>query len=120
MNELSSCRQLLGGKAPTDNARFQVEIVNRAVRYALSNLAFFKSVSEIDETDRTYGKVVEVRVSRENWKSIRDKLDQMAAMNESDLLQYCVKGYLKQLQSMRALPDDSQFHLEEETQNQLT
>jgi hypothetical protein len=117
VNELSSCRQLLGGKAPADNARFQVEIVNRAVRYALSNFPFFKSVSEIDETDRTYGKVIEIKVSRENWRSIRDKLDQMAAMNESDLLQFCLKGYLKQLQSMRALPDDPEFHLEEDIQH---
>jgi hypothetical protein len=116
VNGVSSCRRYLAGKAPEDNARFQVEIINRAIHYALSNFPFFKSVSEIDESDRSFGKIIVVRVSRENWRSIRNKLDQMAAMNESDLLQYCVRGYLKQLESLRALPDDPEFRLEEETQ----
>jgi hypothetical protein len=119
VNELVSCRQFLDGAVHKDNDRFVVEVLNRAVRYTLRNHPFFKSISEVDGADRAFGKVIEVRVSRENWHSIRDKLDQMAAMDESDLLQFCVKHYLPYLKSMRALPDDPEFHFEEETQISL-
>ena len=113
VNELLSCRQFLGGVAPTDNQKFVVEVLNRAVRHTLRNHPFFKSVSEVDEADRTYGKNIEVRVSRENWLGVQEKIDQMRCMNESDLLQFCVKYYIGIVKTRKALPEDAAYNLEE-------
>jgi hypothetical protein len=116
VNELLSCRQFVGGTAPKDNNKFVVEVLNRAVRYTLHNHPFFKAITEVDEADRTYGKVIDLKISRESWLGVQEKIDQMRAMGESDLLQFCVRHYLPYVKSMRALPDDPEFHLEEETQ----
>jgi len=116
VNELLSCRQFLDGAAPKDNQKFVVEVLNRAVRHTLNNHPFFKAITEIDMDDRSLGKIIDLRISRESWLGVQEKINQMKAMGESDLLQFCVKHYLPHLKSMRALPDDPEFHLEEETQ----
>jgi hypothetical protein len=113
VNELLSCRQFLDGTAPKDNQKFVVEVLNRAVHYTLRNHPFFKAVSEVDGTDRSCGKVIEVKVSRESWLGVQEKIDQMRCMNESDLLQFCVKHYLEFVKTRRALPEDVAYRLEE-------
>jgi hypothetical protein len=113
VNELLSCRQFLDGTAPKDNQKFVVEVLNRAVRYTLHNHPFFKAITEVDEADRTYGKVIDLKISRESWLGVQSKIDEMRAMSESDLLQFCVKHYLEIVKTRRALPEDAAYRLEE-------
>ena len=113
VNELLSCRQFVDGTAPKDNTKFVVEVLNRAVRYTLHNHPFFKAITEVDEADRTYGKVVNLKISRESWLGVQEKIDQMRAMGESDLLQFCVKEYLEIVKARRSLPEDSEYRLDE-------
>lgn len=111
-NELSSCRQFVGGSAPRENDKFVVEVLNKAIRYALHNHSFFKSATEIDEADRTYGKVIDLKISRENWLGVQVVIDQMRAMSESDLMQFAVKHYLEVVKARRALPEDAEYQLD--------
>ena len=113
VNELLSCRQFVGGTAPSDNNKFVVEVLNRAVRYTLHNHPFFRAVTEVDEADRTYGKVIDLKISRESWLGVQEKIDQMRCMDESDLLQFCVKYYIGIVKTRRSLPEDAPVRLEE-------
>jgi hypothetical protein len=113
VNELVSCRQFVGGSAPKENDKFVVEVLNKAIRYTLHNHPFFKSATEIDEADRSYGKVIDLKISRESWLGVQVVIDQMRAMDESDLLQFCVKHYLEIVKARRALPEDAAYRLEE-------
>jgi hypothetical protein len=107
VNSLSSCRQYLDGKAPPDNARFQVEVTNRAIEYTLRNHPFFETLAQIDKANRLYGKRVEVEISAENWLALQSTMDSIARMNEGDLVQFCVEYYLSIVKSLRMLPEEN-------------
>jgi hypothetical protein len=113
VNELLSCRQFVDGTAPKDNQKFVIEVLNRAIRYTLHSHPFFKAITEVDGADRTYGKVIDLKISRESWLGVQEKIDQMRAMGESDLLQFCVKEYLEVVKARRALPEDAEYRLDE-------
>jgi hypothetical protein len=113
VNSLSSCRQYLDGKAPPDNARFQVEVTNRAIEHTLNNHPFFETLAQIDKANRLYGKRVEVEISAENWLALQKTMDSISRMNEGDLAQFCVEYYLSIVKSLRTLPEDTAYGLEE-------
>jgi hypothetical protein len=113
VNDLVSCRQYLDGKAPQDNQKFVIEILNKAIRYSLQHHPFFKSAIAIDEADRSGGKVIDLKIGRENWLGVQVVIDQLRAMNESDLMQFAVQHYLEIVKSRRSLPEDSSYKLEE-------
>lgn len=107
VNDLSSCRQYLDGKAPADNAKFQVYVTNQAIEHTLSTHPFFKTLAQIDNSNRLYGKRVEVEISAENWMALQKTMDTIARMNEGDLAQFCVEHYLSIVKSLRMLPEEN-------------
>ena len=104
VNEFSSVKQFLNGDAPKDNNVLRDVVVNKAIQNAFSD-GPLKALADMCDDSRLNGSSISVNISAENWQSLVFLLNDIdRKLDEGDLIQFCLKCYIKEIKVKRCLP----------------
>ena len=103
-HDFVSCGQYIDGELPKNKDDLRNAVVNKAIPYVMRN-GLLKTLSDLCDDSRLNGCTVSVDITAENWQSLVFLLNIIdRKLDEGDLIQYCLKCYMKEIKMKRCLP----------------